>query len=79
MVAGIAEGEAIDGEPPADYVTRTARAKVANVAGRIPSGFVVGADTVVVIDGAPLGKPSSPDEARAMARYIMSLQAVRRH
>jgi len=62
--------QAIDGEPPAEYVTRTARAKVANVADRIASGFVVGADTVVVIDGAPLGKPTSPDEARAMLRSL---------
>lgn len=60
----------LDGEPPSDYVTRSARAKVASVAERVSDGIVVGADTVVVIDGRPLGKPSSPDDAREMLRSL---------
>lgn len=60
----------IDGEAPADYVTRAARAKVAEVAGRVESGVVIGADTVVVIDGRPLGKPSGVEEAREMLRLL---------
>jgi septum formation protein len=31
---------------------------------------VLGADTIVVIDGEPLGKPAGPDEARAMLRRL---------
>ena len=33
-------------------------------------GIVLGADTIVVIDGEPLGKPAGPDEARAMLRRL---------
>ena len=58
--------EQFDGEAPAAFVTRAARAKVAAVAERFDSGLVIGADTVVVIDGRPLGKPRSIDAAREM-------------
>jgi nucleoside triphosphate pyrophosphatase len=60
----------LDGEPPSDYVTRSARAKVASVATGVSSGTVIGADTVVVIDGRPLGKPTTPEEAREMLRML---------
>lgn len=33
-------------------------------------GVVLAADTVVVVDGDPLGKPAGPDEARAMLRRL---------
>ncbi len=33
-------------------------------------GIVLGADTIVVIDGEPLGKPAGPEEARAMLRRL---------
>jgi septum formation protein len=62
--------EQLDGEPPSDYVTRAARAKVASVAAAVDSGFVVGADTVVVIDGRPLGKPPTREAAREMLRAL---------
>ena len=62
--------EQLDGEAPADFVVRSARAKVDAVASRVESGIVVGADTVVVIDGRPLGKPASPDDAREMLRLL---------
>ena len=62
--------EQLDGEPPSDFVTRAARARVASVAAAVDSGFVVGADTVVVIDGRPLGKPKSPEAAREMLRSL---------
>jgi nucleoside triphosphate pyrophosphatase len=60
----------LDGEPPSDYVTRAARAKVADVAAGVDSGIVIGADTVVVIDGRPLGKPAAAAEAREMLRTL---------
>jgi len=37
---------------------------------RVGDGIVLGADTIVVIDGEPLGKPAGPDEARAMLRRL---------
>ena len=50
-------------EAPPDYITRIARAKVIAVARKHEAGLVIGADTVVVLDGRLLGKPV--DEAGA--------------
>jgi septum formation protein len=36
----------------------------------VGDGIVLGADTIVVIDGEALGKPAGPDEARAMLRRL---------
>jgi septum formation protein len=44
--------------------------KARAVAVRIGQGVVLGADTIVVIDGQALGKPAGPDEARAMLRRL---------
>ena len=60
----------LEGEAPSQLVLRVARAKVAEAAPRFSSGLVVGADTIVVIDGRPLGKPADADEAREMLRML---------
>jgi septum formation protein len=44
------------------------------VAAREGEGVVLGADTIVVIEGAVLGKPAGPDEARAMLRRLRGRQ-----
>ena len=44
--------------------------KARAVAARNGEGVVLGADTIVVIDGQALGKPAGPDEARAMLRRL---------
>ena len=54
----------LDGEPAADCVLRLARAKAA--ADARPGELVLAADTLVVLDGRILGKPSGPAEAREM-------------
>lgn len=55
------------GLPPAELVTTLAREKAALVAADVgPSALVIAADTVVVLDGAVLGKPVSPQEAEDM-------------
>jgi septum formation protein len=45
---------------------RLAREKATLVAARHPGRWVLGADTVVVLDGDMLGKPGSPAEAESM-------------
>ena len=45
---------------------RRAQAKAGYVARLNPDAFVLGADTVVVLDGEILGKPSSADDASRM-------------
>ena len=65
LESGIPEEHA-DGEPPRDYALRMAREKARAVSSRFPGAIVVGADTIVVCDGAILEKPASPDDARRM-------------
>ena len=52
-----------DGEFPQALVTRLASEKASDVASKHPGCWVIGADTVVVIDGKVLGKPHSREEA----------------
>jgi septum formation protein len=58
------------GESPASYVERVARAKTGVVSARYPDRLVVGADTVVVIDGEVLGKPADAHAAEDMLRQL---------
>lgn len=44
--------------------------KAAAVAAVRPDAAVIGADTLVFIDGLPLGKPADLDDARAMLRRL---------
>jgi septum formation protein len=57
-------------EPPGDYITRMARAKVVAVARQRADGLVIGGDTVVVLDGVLLEKPRGEVEARRMLREL---------
>jgi septum formation protein len=52
---------------PVDYVCRLAQQKAATVAG---DGIVLGADTVVVVDGRILEKPTDPGDAIRMLRLL---------
>jgi septum formation protein len=54
------------GEAAAEYVRRVAREKASAVGGET----VLAADTVVVLDGAILGKPRGDAEARRMLRAL---------
>lgn len=56
----------IDGEPPAELVKRLAEEKASSVASRFLGNWVLGADTVVVLEGRLLGKPNSEGEAAEM-------------
>ena len=58
--------EVLDEGPIGDAVAQLALRKARAVAGRVGVGVVLAADTVVVVDGLVLGKPSGPEEAREM-------------
>jgi septum formation protein len=58
------------GETPSAHVRRLARAKALEVARSEPHAVILGADTVVVIDGHILGKPATSPTARAMLRRL---------
>ena len=57
-------------EAPADYIIRLARAKVIDAARKRDSGLVIGADTIVVLDGRILGKPRDEDDAVRMLKLL---------
>jgi septum formation protein len=59
------------GERPEEFARRAAHEKAMHVAAFSPPGsFVLGADTVVVIDGEMLGKPSDLEDAARMLRLL---------
>lgn len=62
--------ERLEGAPSGDSVAAVALAKARAVAARVGEGVVLGADTVVVIDGVALGKPAGADDAKAMLRRL---------
>src|SRR5260370_5010476 len=59
-----------DQEEAERYVKRVAQAKAEVVTPRVTGTTVVGADTVVVIDGKILGKPRDEEDARRMLRLL---------
>jgi septum formation protein len=58
------------GETPEQYARRVAREKAQDVAQRHPGAWVLGADTVVVIDGMVLGKPRDAADGYRMLRLL---------
>jgi septum formation protein len=57
-------------EAPIPHTERLAIAKATTIAARNPDALVIAADTIVVIDGAILGKPTDEADARAMLHQL---------
>jgi len=55
---------------PEKYVKALAEAKAGEVSIRYPENWVIGADTIVLIDGTILGKPKSYTDARQMLQRL---------
>jgi septum formation protein len=55
---------------PAEYVSRLAQAKAANVALKTRQGIIIAADTVAECRGQILGKPRDADHARSMLHWM---------
>jgi len=60
----------LPGETPEQHVRRLAEAKARAVMGRAMERPVLGADTVVVVDGEILGKPADGRDAARMLRML---------
>jgi len=58
------------GESPRDYAERLAREKTLAVFQSRPQDYVLGADTIVVVDDTILGKPLDSDDAARMLRLL---------
>ena len=69
MAAGIDETRH-ESEDAVVYVKRLAQTKAEAVAQKIGKGLVLGADTVVVIEGQILGQPKDEEDARRMLRLL---------
>lgn len=70
VVASGAAEDAREDEPAEELARRLAREKALEVSARVGERFVLGADTVVVVDGRVLGKPRDDEDARAMLRAL---------
>ena len=69
MPSGIDEGYR-RGETPREHALRLSEEKAMAVARLHPDTWVLGADTIVIIDREVLGKPGSPPEAREMLEKL---------
>jgi septum formation protein len=58
------------GESPAAYALRVAREKALDVAHRHPGCWVLGADTIVTVDGQILGKPRDAADGHRMLTLL---------
>jgi septum formation protein len=55
---------------PAELVEYLALSKARDVASRVPDALVIGADTIVVVDGQVLGKPKDRADAIGMLQRL---------
>jgi len=56
--------------PPAQEALHQARQKAASLVSRFPEVVILGSDTLINLDGRLIGKPSSPDDARAILQRL---------
>ena len=72
IVPAVGEERADPALPPDELVKALSRAKAAEVAARCAQAddAVIGADTIVVLDGAVLGKPRDEADAARMLRAL---------
>jgi septum formation protein len=74
IASGLKEGPPGSGETPEDYARRLAREKALGGAANVPEGsLVLGADTIVTLNGSILGKPLGPFDAARMIRMLSGM------
>lgn len=66
VIPSNAPEEQLPGEEPAEMVRRLSLDKARTVAAGLKVGYVIGADSTVVLDGRSIGKPADEGEARRM-------------
>ncbi len=65
-----------EGEAPSSYVIRLAVQKALAVAKNLQHGVVIGADTIVLLDGKILGKPKNEAEAKEMLSSLSGREHI---
>jgi septum formation protein len=74
VVSGVSEE--VDGLGTAEAVVMLAERKASTVAAGRSDSLVLGCDSLLDLDGASLGKPASPSEARAMWRRLSGSNGI---
>lgn len=70
VIPSDADEGVLSGEAPAEYSLRVAQAKAQDVASKHPGYWVLGADTIVVVDNLILGKPKDAADVHQMLRLL---------
>ena len=70
IVPSEVEESSVNARNPHEYVKECARLKAFDVAEKYPDSWVLGADTIVVIDSEILGKPVDENHAVEMLRKL---------
>ena len=68
--SSVEEEKVVRDESPREHVIRLSEEKARDVGKTYPDSWVLGADTVVYIDGIILGKPKTREEALDMLRRL---------
>ena len=68
--SSVEEEKVVRDESPQEHVIRLSEEKARDVGKIYPDSWVLGADTVVYINGAILGKPKTREEALGMLRRL---------
>ncbi len=70
VISSLVEERLLKGETPEGHVIRLAEEKALDVASRHHGRLIIGADTIVFIDGEIIGKPRNQKEAGVMLRRL---------
>jgi septum formation protein len=70
VIPSNADEQVLIAEAPEDYALRVAKAKAQDVANKHPAHWVLGADTIVVVDDLILGKPKDTADGQRMLRLL---------
>ena len=70
VISSNAPEEPLPDETPAAMTQRLSQDKAHTVAANLTAGYVIGADSTVVLDGQSIGKPADTDDARRMLQAL---------
>lgn len=70
VIPSLIEEKFNERESPEDYVIRLAEAKALDIGSRYTDHWVIGADTIVYVDGLILGKPGDKKDAMEMLNRL---------
>lgn len=70
VIPSNAAEDGLPGEDPTEYALRVAEAKAREVAQKHVGNLVLGADTIVVVNGEILGKPRDHSDGQRMLRLL---------